>query len=160
MINPDQLRILLREENWTAVDALLDNARDQALTNDDLEDAAYWRVVALIRARRYSEALDFLRKHAGWFNCQSWVHHKCARILIELGLEKDALEELRKAPIEAEMEAFYGLAIDAKFTYLFLLARFGDPSVKERFSEIPDDYQQIAIDGTFLTKADIISLLN
>ena len=57
------------------------------------------------------------------------------------------------------MTSFYGLAIDAKFFYLYLLAKRCDPSVKERLSEIPDDYQHITMDREFLTKPDIMALL-
>ncbi len=67
---------------------------------------------------------------------------------------------MKQAPFEEEMEDFYGLAIDAKFLYFYLLARSGDRSIKDRLSEIPDDYRHITMDGKFLTKPDILALLN
>ncbi len=82
-----------------------------------------------------------------------------ARILNKLGRDREALDELRSAPIEEEMEEYYGLAIDAKFFYLYLLAKSGDLSVRDRLAEIPDDYRHITMGGKFLTKADIVSFL-
>ena len=159
MIDFDQFRDFVCSGNWSAVHAMLDDARDRAVTDDDIKDEAYWRVVALTRETRYNEALDFLTKNSDRFDCRSWLYHESARILIKLGRDREALDELRKAPIEEEMEDYYGLAIDAKFFYLYLLAKSGDPSVKDRLSEIPDDYRHITMGGTFLTKADIASFL-
>lgn len=160
MIDFYQFRRLADSKDWASVHAMLDEARDRAITDDDIRSEAHWRVVALTREQRYDDALDLLSKNAHLFNSQSLVHHKAACILDKLGRNEEALEELKKAPIEEEMESYYGLAIDAKFFYFYLLAKSGDPSVKERLSEIPDDYRHITMGGTFLTKTDIVSLLN
>jgi tetratricopeptide (TPR) repeat protein len=160
MINFDQFQTRVRSGNWISVYEMLDEARNGAITNDDIMDEAFWRVVALTRQQRYEEALDFLRKNAKLFNSQSLVQHKIACILIRLGRDQDALNELSKAPVEEEMQRFYALAIDAKFFYYYLLAKNGDPSVKRRLDEIPDDYRHITAGGKFLTKPDIVALLD
>jgi hypothetical protein len=58
------------------------------------------------------------------------------------------------------MEDFYGLAIDAKFFYFYILAKNGDKSIANRLPEIPDDYRHITKDGKFLTKTDIAAILD
>jgi thioredoxin-like negative regulator of GroEL len=154
-----QLQTLMQGNDWASVYAMLDAARNQAVTREDLGSEVYWRSTALTKEQRYDEAIELLRNNANLFNSQSLVHHELACILIELGCEREALDELKKAPIEEEMEDYYGLAIDAKFFYFYLLAKSGDTSVKARFAEIPDDYRHIAMGGKFLTKADIMAFL-
>ncbi|MGP0057850.1 MAG: tetratricopeptide repeat protein [Beijerinckiaceae bacterium] len=154
-----QLQALMRSGDWDSVYSMLDDARNRAVTQEDIRQLAYWRSVALTREQRYDEALELLRESADLFNSQSLVQHELACILVTQGRDREALDELKKAPVEEEMEKHYGLAIDAKFFYFYLLAKSGDTSVKERLSEIPDDYRHIAMDGTFLTKTDIVSLL-
>jgi hypothetical protein len=154
-----QLQVLMRSKDWVSVYAMLDEARKKSFTQEDKKDETYWRAAALKGEQRYEEALELLYKNANLFNCQSLLHHELARILVKIGHDQDAIDELKRTPIEEEMEDFYGLAIDAKFFYFYLLAKSGDPSVKDRLSEIPDGYRYIAMGGTFLTKPDIISLL-
>lgn len=154
-----QLRELMRTRDWVSVYAMLDDARSRAVTQEDMRREAYWRVAALQRQQRYDEALKLLRRSAQFFDCQCLVHHEAASLLVKLGRNQEALAELEQAPIEAEMGEYYGLAIDAKFFYLYLLAKSGDPSVKDRLCEIPDDYRHITMDGKFLTKADITAFL-
>lgn len=153
------LQGLMRNKDWDAVYAMLDDARDKAVTTEDIGSEVYWRVNALAGEQRYDEALQLLQKKASLFNCQCLVHKQRAQMLMKLGRDQEALDELRKAPIDAEMEDYYGLAIDTKFFYLYLLAKRGDASVKGRLAEIPDDYRHITMDGKFLTKADIASFL-
>lgn len=154
-----QLQTLMRSKDWVSVYAMLDEARDRAVNQDDVQREAYWRLIALEGEERFEEAIEFLRRNANLFNSQSLVHLNSARYLDKLGQTKKALDELKKAPMEEEMEAYYGLAIDAKFFYFYLLAKSGDMSVKDRLSEIPDDYRHITMGGKFLTKADIAALL-
>lgn len=160
MINFDRFKALARAGNWASIYAMLDEARDNATSHDDIMDEAYWRAVALTKQQRYEEALEFLHRNTILFNCQSLVQHRIAEILVTLGRLQEALEELRRAPVEEEMDSFYGLAIDAKFFYFYLLAKGGDTSIKNRLNEIPDDYRHITKDGKFLTKPDIVALLN
>ena len=154
-----ELQALMRRKEWASVYAMLDDARKRAINADDLKSETYWRVAALGREGRYQEAIQLLRDNASRFNSQSSVHHELASFLVKLGHEQDALEELKKAPIEEEMGEFYGLAIDAKFFLLYLLAKNGDRSVRDRLNEIPDDYRHITMGGKFLTKNDIAALL-
>jgi thioredoxin-like negative regulator of GroEL len=154
-----QLQALMRSKDWDAVYAMLDDAGSRAVTQEDMRREVYWRATAFEGEQRYDEALELLQKNADLFDCQCLVHLQLACILIKLGRDQDALDELRKAPIEAEMEDYYGLAIDAKFLYFYLLAKIGDPSVKDRLAEIPDDYRHITSGGKFLTKTDISSFL-
>ena len=154
-----QLQTLMRSRDWTSVYVMLDDARNRAVSDDDVKDEIYWRVTAFGREQRYEEALELLKKNAARFNCQCLVHLDLAYILLKLGRDQEALEDLGRAPIEEEMEEYYGLAIDAKFLYFYLLAKSGDPLVKDRLAEIPDDYRHITMDGKFLTKADIASFL-
>lgn len=149
----------MRKQDWNSAHALLDEVRDNATTKDEMKDEVYWRARALGRAHRYDEALELLRNSASLFNSQCLVHQQRARMLLKLGRDREALDELREAPIEEEMADHYGLAIDAKFFYLYLLAKSGDPSVRVRLSEIPDDYRHITMDGKLLTKADIAAFL-
>jgi tetratricopeptide (TPR) repeat protein len=160
MADITQLQQLMKSEDWATVYTMLDEARSRAVTREDFSREVYWRVVALNRQLRYKEALELLRENANLFNSQSLVQHELACILIKLGRDLEALDELSKAPIEEEMDSFYGLAIDAKFFYFYLLAKSGDTSVKNRLDEIPDDYRHITMDGKFLTKPDIAALLN
>ena len=155
-----ELQALMRRKDWSSVHAFLDAARDRAFSPDDLRSEAYWRISALAGEQRYEEAIELLRKSADLFSCQSLVRHNLARFLSKLGRDREALDELKDAPIEEEMEAFHALAIDAKFFYLYLLAKTGDASVRSGLSAIPDDYRHITLGGKFLTKADIVALLN
>lgn len=154
-----KLQSLMRSNDWASVYAMLDDARNRAVSSEDIRREAYWRVAALRGEQRYEEALQLLRKSAGLFNSQCLVHLDLAYILIKLGRDKEALHELSSAPIEEEMEEYYGLAIDTKFLYFYLLAKSGNSSVKDRLAEIPDDYRHITMGGKFLTKADIASFL-
>lgn len=159
MIDFEKFKVLVQHEDWESVYAMLDEARDNAASTDDVRDEIHWRSFALEGQRRYEEAIDLLRKNADVFNSQSSVQHELACLLLKLGRDQEALDELSKAPFEAEMKSFYGLAIDAKFFYLYLLAKTGDQSVRGRLSEIPDDYRHITMDGKFLTKPDIVAAL-
>lgn len=149
----------MRSRDWEAVYSILDNARNNAATTEDIASEVYWRLNALAGEQRYEEALRLLQNRASLFNCQCLVHKQRAQILMKLGRDQEALAELSKAPIEREMGDYYGLAIDAKFLYLYLLAKGADSSVKDRLCEIPDDYRHITLGGKFLTKADIVSFL-
>jgi len=160
MIDIDRLQGLMRKDDWSSVYTMLDAARQQAVTDDEIKREVYWRMVALENQHRYEEAIAFLQSNSRHFNSQCLVHQNLACFLLKLGRNKDALDELSKAPFEEEMEDFYGLAIDAKFFYFYLLAKSGDKSVSNRLPEIPDDYRHITMDGKFLTKSDIVALLN
>ena len=159
MIDSKKFEDFARSEEWEALYAMLDDARDNAATADDIGSELHWRIAALKRQERYQDALDLLREKARAYNSQSLAQHQFARVLLKLGRDQEAVDELSKAPFEAEMTSFYGLATDAKFLYLYLLAKQGDPSVRERLNEIPDDYEYVTTDVEFLTKADIVALL-
>jgi tetratricopeptide (TPR) repeat protein len=154
-----RLQSLMRRQDWTSAYALLDQVRDGAATREDIASEAHWRAAALGREQRFAEAIELLREKARFFGSQCLVNHNIANCLSKLGRDEEAVQELKKAPIEEEMGSFYGLAIDAKFFLFYLLAKNGDASVEERLSEIPDDYRHIAMGGKRLTKADIIALL-
>src|SRR5579862_9173577 len=113
----EKLRILVRSKDWSAVHDLLDDAQRRAATREDKCDEVYWRAVALEDEQRYGDAISLLRKNRDLFYSQTLAHHKIARCLIKLGRDQEALDELSQAPIEAEMQSHYGLAIDAKFFY-------------------------------------------
>lgn len=154
-----RLQVLMRSKDWASVYSMLDDARSRAVTRDDMKQEVYWRATALENEQRYAEALNLLQTNTGLANSMSLWSHQIACLLVKLDRDKDAVDELSKAPIEEEMKDHYGLAIDAKFFYLYLLAKNGDPSVRDRLVEIPDDYRYITMEGQFLTKADIIALL-
>lgn len=158
MIDADKFKSLADRGDWISLYAMLDDAHDSATSREDVASAVHWRIAALERQRRNSEALQFLKENAGAYSTRSLVQHKIARLLVSLGREQEALEELSNAPFDAEMESFYALAMDAKFFYVYLLARNDAPSIHDRLSEIPDDYQYLNRDGTILTKADIASI--
>ncbi len=151
---------LVREKAWASVYSLLDSARDHAVTQEDKASEIYWRTMALIKQGRYQEAIDLLRKDGALFNSQCLPLKIIAEILDKIGDDQGALRELSGAPIEQEMEDFYGLAIDTKFLYFYLLAKTGDRSVRNKLSEIPDDYRHITMSGKFLTKEDLVALLD
>jgi hypothetical protein len=155
-----RLQTLMGDDDWPAVYAILDHVQSQATTHEDEARETYWRSMALIGQSRYEDAIDLLRKGAGLFNSQCLPRKIIAEILDKMGDDQSALKELSGAPIDQEMERFYGLAIDAKFFYFYLLAKTGDRSILDRLSEIPDDYRHITMGGKFLTKADIVSLLS
>lgn len=159
MINIDRFNELARSEDWDGLTALLDDARKNASTPDDVRREIHWRCVALERQGRYQEALELVRDKAQLFNSQCGVKQRQAALLLKLGRNQEALTTLESAPFEAEMPTFYGLALDAKFSYFYLLAQQGDPSVRARLAEIPDDYRHMTMDIEFLTKADILALL-
>ncbi len=159
MIDTEKFRDLANGKDWTSLYAMLDDARSTAVSRDDVRSEVHWRIAALERQQRYGEALDLLRSNTAIYNSQSYVRHQSARLLLQLGRDKDALDELSKAPFEAEMTSYYGLAMDAKFCYFYLLAKHSDPLLKARLSEIPEDYQYITKNGEFITKPDIAALL-
>ena len=159
MIDTDRFKDLANRGDWTSLYAMLDEARGTAVFREDVRSEVHWRIAALERQQRHGEALNLLRGNAAIYDCRCYVQHKSARLLLRLGRDQEALHELSKAPFEAEMTPFYGLAIDAKFFYLYLLAKQGDPAVKKRLSDIPDDYRHVTMDRDFLTKPDIMALL-
>lgn len=159
MIDFDKFNELARREDWHALHAMLDDARARAITADDVRREVYWRVAALRQQGHYQEAFDLLREKEHTSNSKCRMHHGLARLLLKLGRDQEAIDELSKAPFEAEMTSFYGLATDAKFLYLYLLAKQGDSSVRGRLNEIPGDYEYVTTDVEFLTKADIVALL-
>ena len=159
MIDTEKLRDFANRKDWTSLYAMLDDARGAAVSRDDVRSEVHWRIAALEGQQRFSEALDLLRRNATIYNSQSYVQHQSARLLLQLGRDQDALDELSKAPFEAEMMSHYGLAIDAKFFYVYLLARHGDPSAKAIIPSISDDYQYITKNGEFITKPDIVALM-
>jgi len=158
-IDVSQLQSFLRAEDWNNAHSLLDYAQSQAVTPDDISNEKYWRVTVLIHEERYEDAINFLKTNAASCNSQCLVQQELANLLIRLRRDREALFELSQAPFEDEMEDFYGLAIDAKFLYFYLLAKSGDRSIKDRLSEIPDDYRHITMDGKFLTKSDLAALI-
>ena len=155
-----KIQKLMREKAWSSVYSLLDEARDHAVTREDKAREAYWRSIAFIKQGQYQKAIELLRDDSALFYCQCLPHKIIAEVLDKAGDDQGALRELSAAPIEQEMEEFYGIAIDTKFLYFYLLAKAGDRSVVNKLSEIPNDYRHITMDGKFLTKANIISLLN
>jgi thioredoxin-like negative regulator of GroEL len=155
----DQLQRLMAGGDWAAVYAMLDRVQSQATTREDKARETYWRATAFIEQGRYPAAVELLRDNVALFNSQCLPHKMIAEVLSKIGDDKGALDELSTAPIEQELKKFYGIAIDAKFLYFYLLAKTGDRSVLNRLSEIPDDYRHIAMGGKFLTKADIAALL-
>ena len=159
MINSDTLRDFAQSQNWAAVYHMLDHARDNAVLDEDIRSEVGWRIFALKQQQRYDEALDLLLEKAHVFNCRSYAQHQFARLFVLLHRDREAVDALSAAPFDDEMSAFYGLAIDAKFFYFYLLAKSGDPSVKRRLSEIPDDYEYIMADGKLVSKRDIVALL-
>ena len=159
MIDTDRFKYLADRRDWPQLYAMLDDACSKATSRDDVRSEAHWRVAALERQQRYSEALDLLRSNANIYNSQSYVQHQSARLLLRLGHEKEALDALSKAPFDSEMKSFYGLAIDAKFLYVYLLAKHGDRSAEMRLPEIPDDYQYVTKNGEFIAKSDIVAVL-
>ncbi|WP_158810108.1 hypothetical protein [Beijerinckia sp. L45] len=159
MIDVDRFNELARSEDWDGLTAMLDGARDTALSSDDVKREVHWRGVALERQGRYEDALNLIRDKAQLFNSKCGVQQRQAALLLKLGRDQEALSALETAPFEAEMPTFYGLALDAKFSYFHLLAQQGDPSVRERLAEIPDDYRHMTMDIESMTKADILALL-
>ena len=153
-----KIQKLMREKAWPSVYSLLDAAREHASTKEEKASETYWRSTALIKQGRYQEAIELLHDDGELFHCQCLAHKIIAEVLDKIGDDRGALQELSDAPIEQEMEDFYGIAIDTKFLYFYLLAKTGDRSVLNRLSEIPDDYRHITMGGKFLTKADIAAL--
>jgi hypothetical protein len=151
---------LIREKAWSSVYSRLAEARNDATTRDDKVNEVYWRSVALIRQRRYGEAVELLRDEGSLFYCQCLPRKIIAEVLDKTGDDQGALRELSAAPIEQELEEFYGIAIDTKFLYFYLQAKIGDHSILNRLAEIPDDYRHITMGGKFQTKSDIVALLN
>lgn len=154
-----QIQKLMREKAWSSIYSILDDARDRAVTREDKAREAYWRSTAFIKQGQYQKAIELLRDDCGLFYCQCLPHKMIAEILDKTGDDHDALRELSTAPIEQEMEEFYGIAIDTKFLYFYLLAKSGDRSILSRLSELPNDYRHVTMDGKFLTSADIVALL-
>ena len=160
MIDHATFKDLARREDWEALYAMLDHERDSAVTADDMRSEVHWRTTALEWQKRYQEALDLLRDKAHVFNSKCCLQQGLAEILLKLGRNQEALAELSRAPFETEMASFYGLAMDAKFLYFYLLAKQGDTSVRDRLSEIPDGYRHITADGDFLMKTDVGVMLD
>ena len=68
---------------------------------------------------------------------------------------------MSKSPYEAEMAAHPMWAMDAKFFHVVMLAKAGNPSARDRLTEIPDGYIQITVDReNLITKEDVIALLD
>lgn len=160
MIDRKKYLALSKQEDWTAVHALLDGERENAVTPEDISQETYFRVDALKRQGRYSEALQILGEKGHLYNSQSLAQHDQARVLLKLGLVQEALNVMNGAAYEVEMASNPILAMDAKFFHVTLLAASGDPSARDRLNEIPDDYLHVTADGDLVTKSDVMSSLS
>lgn len=159
MIDTDRFEELVKQQNWTSLYAMLDEARSKAVSREDVRSEVHWRIAALKRQKRYEEALSLLRNNASVYDSQSLVRHRSSQLLVQLGREREALEEISKAPFEAELTSHYGLALDAKFYCFLLKARAGDASIASRLSEFPQNFEYVEPTGRFLTVKDILGEL-
>lgn len=151
---------LSKQKDWAAVHALLDDVRENAATPGEIASEIYFRVSTLEDQGLLSEALDLLQEKRHLYKSEAYATHVMARLLIRLGREQDASDIMSGSPYEAEMALHPMWAMDAKFFHIVMLAKAGDPSVRDRLNEIPDGYIQITIDRDHLiTKEDLIASL-
>ena len=160
MFDFHRYQALSKQEDWAAVHALLDEARENAVTPDEISSEVAFRVSTLEKQGHNAEALDLLREKGHLFTSQSHATQATARVLLKLGRERDALSVMSGSPYEEEMISCPIRAMDAKFFHAVLLAKAGDPSARECLEGIPDDYIQVTVDGDdLITKSEVVTLL-
>jgi len=69
--------------------------------------------------------------------------------------DNEALLEIEKAPIDAEMGKHWALVLDAKFFRLYLLAKNNHPIGADQLNELPGDYVYIMPKGELFSKDDL-----
>lgn len=161
MFDYQRYKILLQQRDWAAIYQLLDDAREKAVAPDDVSCEVAFRVSTLREQRRYSDALDLLRDRGHLYTSQASATHDMARILLQLGRWRDALDVMSRSPYETEMTSCPIQATDAKFFHAVLLAKAGDASAIDLLRDIPDDYMQVTVNGDdLITKSNVVAWLD
>ena len=164
MLNHDEVARLLRAGQASEVHQRLDALQPDA-TGAVRRSIAHWRTYALLHEKRYSEAMSHLEASENDYGCRSLVHHEKASILDVLGRQREAIAELRAAPLSSELESFPELVTDASFYLAYLMAKNGEVLPDFELSKIPDDYISVLpargqLYGAKVSKADIAALLS
>jgi tetratricopeptide (TPR) repeat protein len=155
MDNINRLFDFMRRKDWAAAHAMLDEIE---LTDPDMHGLAHWRSVVLREEGRYEDALQYLADNLHRFNCKTSVFHKRAWIFRVLGNDAAALNEIEKAPFDAEIDDYWALVMEAKFFRLHLMATSRLPIPPEQWAEIPDDYISLLPTGERVSKQQIVQL--
>jgi hypothetical protein len=145
---------LIRSKNWIAAHALLD---EEELADPGEQTVAHWRSVLLRKEGRYEEALEYLADNLYRFDCKTGALNNRAWILHIKGNDNGALNEIERAPFEAEIEDNWALVMEAKFFRLYLMARLGLAIPPEQLAEIPDDYISLLPTGERVPKNQLIA---
>lgn len=151
-----KLEPFIKAEDWDGAHEALD---DLQKTNVSQNSIAHWRACIFESEGRYADALAFMQKNAGKFNCQSSVHNRIARLLDWMGRDDEALVEINKAPIEAEYKKYPGLAIEARFFQLYLYVKNRRPVERKYLNDIPDDCGIMTVDLQWFTKQDLLRMI-
>ena len=154
LLNDDEVFRLQRAGDMREIHARLDAALSGA-TAEDRRKIAHWRTSTLLHERRYQDALDHLQRSKDDYGCKTLVHHKRASILDLLGRDKEALNELRSAPIAAETEKYRALVLEAKFYLLYLMAKNNLEIEQSSLDEIPNGHISVLPSETHLYGAHI-----
>ena len=158
MLNADEVFRLLRAGNPGAVHDLIDAAFPTA-TVEERHSMAHWRTAALLKEKRYQEALDHLEHSKIDYFCKTLAHHQKAEIYDRLGRGREALMELSQAPFEAEFDWHIALVTDARFFLLYLLAKENLPIKPDDLDLIPDDFASVFRGVGYFTKDDLKALI-
>lgn len=155
MAKINELLALMRQQDWTAVHAMLD---DIEKCDPDTPGLAHWRSTALQNEGLHDQALEFISDNLEKFNCKANALHKRAAILHEKGDHAAALNELDGADLDSEADDHWALVMEAKFFRLFLKTICDFSINAAEFGEFPDDYISILPSGKRLSLQDLKEL--
>jgi hypothetical protein len=118
---------------------------------------ASWSVRAQIGLGRLDDALRRLDALAGRFQCRCGLSYLYSEIYWLKSDRNAAIEALRSAPWDEEMNRFPGLAQETRFLYCYFLANAGREAPSALVEAIPDNYRAILFDGRRVGKADLLA---
>lgn len=154
----DEFSRLYRQREWKALHGALDAASHSCDTEERC-CVAYWRATALEAEDRCLEAIDVLTANRDDFSCKTMVHADIAENLRRLGRDLEAIDELKRAPMDEEMERYHALVVDAKYLLAHLLATNRLDVEPSLLDEIPDNYVHITSRGKRITKTDLLAMI-
>jgi hypothetical protein len=158
MIGEEQLFAAFRKSDWVGVHRVLDAWGESQ--SGDRRRIAHWRTNALIGEGRYQDAIDFLRAHKSDYNCKSLACTRIAEALHFLGRDREAIEELKGAPMDLERSTFPGLVIDAKYVLAYLETLNGLKVENSLLDDIPSTYVHLTSSGERFSKMDLLEMIS
>ena len=158
MLKSEEVFNLIRAGKLRALHDQLDAALHNA-SSDELHSIAHWRTAALLKEKRYDDALQYLEDSKDKYNCKTTAYQQKAEILDRLGRGPAAVAELSAAPFDVELKLHLSLVIDAFFFLLYLKEKNGISVAKSELDRIPDGFTSIINGMGPFTKHDLEAMI-